>query len=121
MTLHRSEVTAISWDELPAVITTYVSAHRAHDVATAMTTFTVDAVVTDEGHTHCGRQEIAAWLDSAGSEYTFTTEFTGATRSGETDVEVVQHLEGDFPGGVADLRYGFELSGALISRLVIEP
>jgi hypothetical protein len=33
----------------------------------------------------------------------------------------MQHLEGDFPGGVADLHFRFALDGALISRLVIEP
>jgi hypothetical protein len=34
---------------------------------------------------------------------------------------VVNHLEGDFPGGVVDLRYRFALSGDLISELVIAP
>jgi hypothetical protein len=34
---------------------------------------------------------------------------------------VVNHLEGDFPGGVVDLRYQFVLTGALISELVIAP
>ena len=38
-----------------------------------------------------------------------------------TTVDVEQHLEGDFPGGVADLHYRFTLDGALIDRLVIEP
>jgi hypothetical protein len=33
----------------------------------------------------------------------------------------MQHLEGDFPGGVADLHFRFALDGALISQLVIEP
>jgi hypothetical protein len=33
----------------------------------------------------------------------------------------VHHLEGDFPGGVADLHFRFTLRDGLISRLVIEP
>jgi hypothetical protein len=36
-------------------------------------------------------------------------------------VDVLQRLEGDFPGGVADLHYRFTLDGDLISGLVIEP
>ncbi|TDD61229.1 nuclear transport factor 2 family protein [Kribbella antibiotica] len=83
-------------------------------------TLTADAVVTDEGHDYTGRDEIEAWLTTAASEYTYTTEFTGATTTGTT-VDVGQHLEGNFPGGVVDLHYRFALNGALISRLVIEP
>lgn len=88
----------------------------------ALATFTADAVVTDEGRDYSGRDEIGAWLATSvsGSEYTYTAEFTGATTAGTT-VDVGQHLEGNFPGGVADLHYRFTLDGALISRLVIEP
>ncbi len=32
-----------------------------------------------------------------------------------------QRLEGDFPGGVADLDYRFTMSGDLIDELVIVP
>jgi hypothetical protein len=34
---------------------------------------------------------------------------------------VVNHLEGDFPGGVVDLRYRFELSSDRICSLSIVP
>lgn len=120
-TVDRSEGTRTSWDELPAVVTTYLTAHRARDAETAIRTFAADAVVTDEGRTHRGQEEIRAWLGSAAGGYTFTTEFTGATRIGEAHVDVVQHLEGDFPGGVVDLHFRFTLDGTAISRLVIEP
>ena len=70
----------MSWDELPATITTYLTAHEARDVATAITAFTADAVVTDEGHTYRGRDNIGDWLRNAASGFTFTTEFVGATR-----------------------------------------
>ena len=33
----------------------------------------------------------------------------------------MNHLEGDFPGGVVDLRYKFTLTDDLISELVIAP
>ena len=109
------------WNSLPAVVTTYLSAHQVRDVATAIGTFTVDAAVTDEGHTFRGREAIGTWLGSAGGEYTFTTEFTAATTTDPAHVDVVQRLEGNFPGGVADLHYRFTLDGDAISRLVIEP
>ncbi|OZC69130.1 hypothetical protein CH276_03115 [Rhodococcus sp. 06-470-2] len=99
-----------------------MTALDARQGARALTVFTADAVVTDEGHDHSGRDEIEAWLTASvsESEYTYTTEVTGATTTGST-VDVVQHLEGNFPGGVVDLHYRFTLDGALIDRLVIEP
>jgi hypothetical protein len=112
---------AFSWDELPAIITTYLPAHEAHDNTTAVSTFAVDAAVTDEGHTYHGRDEILAWLDKSSGAYSFTTEFTGATGDGVANWDVVQHLEGDFPGGTIDLHYRFTLDGGAITRLVIEP
>jgi ketosteroid isomerase-like protein len=120
-TVDQSKGTGTSWDELPAAITTYLTAHQAQDVTTAIRTFAGDAVVTDEGRTHRGQQEIRSWLAHAAGEYTFTTEFTGATRIGDAHFDVVQHLEGDFPGGAVDLHYRFTLDGGSIVRLVIEP
>ncbi len=79
------------YTDLPTAIATYLAAHDARDVATAS------------------------------SEYTYTTEYVGATAIGEAGFDVVQHLEGDFPGGVADLHFRFTLDRGLISRLVIEP
>jgi len=108
-------------NNLPETITKYLTAHEARDAATAMTAFTADAVVTDEGHTYRGRDEILHWLNSAGTEYTFTTELVGATTVQPGHVDVLQHLEGDFPGGTADLHFRFIMEGALISQLVIEP
>jgi hypothetical protein len=108
------------WDALPDTVKTYLTARAAREDDRALATFTADAVVTDEGRDYTGRDEIGAWLTASVSEYTFTTEFTGATTT-DTTVDVGQHLEGDFPGGVADLHFRFALDGASISRLVIEP
>ncbi|MET0900197.1 MAG: hypothetical protein ABWY45_19985 [Mycobacterium sp.] len=57
-----------------------------------------------------GLQQIEAWLTGPASEYTYTTEF-----------DVVQRLEGNVPGGVADLHFRFFLDGGLIGCLVMEP
>jgi ketosteroid isomerase-like protein len=112
------------WDELPDTIKAFMTALDAREVDQVLATLTTDAVVTDEGHDFKGHDEIGAWLTDAANEYTYTTAFTGATvleRQTGTTVDVGQHLEGNFPGGVADLHYRFTLDGALISRLVIEP
>ena len=111
----------ITWDALPAAVTTYLTSHRFRDTAAALGTFADDASVTDEGHVHRGRTEIGAWLADAGSEFTYTTEFVDAVRVGPSGYDVRQRLEGDFPGGVADLHYRFTLADGLIVGLVIEP
>jgi hypothetical protein len=108
------------WDALPDTIKTFMTALDAREDLRALATFTADAVVTDEGRDYTGRDEIGGWLTASVSEYTYTSEFTGATTTDAT-VDVGQHLEGNFPGGVADLHFRFALDGALISRLVIEP
>ncbi|MEU3984279.1 nuclear transport factor 2 family protein [Streptomyces sp. NPDC026672] len=106
---------------LPEVITRYLEAHRVRDTATALGAFRPDAVVTDDGRTHEGAAAIERWLDKEASEYTYTVELTGAERTDDTHYVAVQHLEGDFPGGVVDLYYRFVLAGGLVERLVIEP
>lgn len=108
------------WDALPDTIRTFMTALDDRADERALATFTTDAVVTDEGHDYTGREAIGTWLTTAVTEYTYTTGFTGATTT-DTTVDVGQHLEGNFPGGVADLHYRFTLDGALIRRLVIEP
>ncbi|MCV7279912.1 nuclear transport factor 2 family protein [Mycolicibacterium flavescens] len=116
MTTHHIEL-----NDLPAAVKTYLAAHDAGDVDAARDTFTADAAVTDEGHTYHGRDQVVGWLSATSNQYTYTTEYIGATEVDGTTFEVVQHLEGDFPGGVADLRFRFTLDRGLITRLVIEP
>ncbi|SEH55847.1 hypothetical protein SAMN04489835_1411 [Mycolicibacterium rutilum] len=108
------------WDALPDTIKTFMTALNTPEDGRAVAAFTADAVVTDEGRDYRGRDEIGAWLTASAGEYTYTSEFTGATTT-DTTVDVKQHLEGNFSGGVADLHFRFTLDGASISRLVIEP
>ena len=117
-------MTNTQWDALPDTIKTFMTAVDAREADRALATLTPDAVVTDEGHDYAGHDAIGSWVATAASEYTYTTEITGATvleRETDTIFDVAQHLEGDFPGGVANLHYRFSLDGALISRVVIEP
>lgn len=113
-------MTTTEWETLPETVRTFMTALDAREVNEALATLTTDAVVTDEGHDYKGHDEIGAWIATAASEYTYTTEITGATTT-DAGVDVGQHLEGNFPGGVADLHYRFTLDGTVISRVVIEP
>jgi ketosteroid isomerase-like protein len=107
--------------DLPQTITGYLKAHRARNLDVAMSSYTPDATVTDEGRTYHGRDEIRAWLSRSASEYTYTFELTGATQTGEDLYDVTHHLEGNFPGETADLHFRFTLRDGAILRLVIEP
>jgi ketosteroid isomerase-like protein len=108
-------------DNLPAVVTAYLSAREARDTEPSLDCFTDDAVVVDEGHTYRGKPEIRDWLARSGSEYTYTTDLIGAQRVDDRHFVAVHHLEGDFPGGVVDLRFQFTLRDNHIAELVIEP
>jgi uncharacterized protein (TIGR02246 family) len=112
---------AIDTRELPALITGYLAAHQARDLDAALACYTEDAVVTDEGHTHRGKREIRDWLARSASQYTYTTTLVAAHRVDDRHHVAVHHLEGDFPGGVVDLRFQFTSDGEHIAALVIEP
>jgi hypothetical protein len=96
--------------ELPDAVSRYLEAHLVRNTPTALSTFHEGATVTDEGITHTGTAAIETWLSTAASEFTFTTERLSA-----------EQLDGDFPGGRADLRYRFTLRSGLIGDLTIAP
>ncbi len=106
---------------LPEVITRYQAAHDRHDTAVALSAFAPDARVADDGKEYNGADEIGHWLATAASEYTFTRTLVSAEPVGTDGWLVVNHLEGNFPGGVVDLRYQFVVTGDQISELVIAP
>jgi len=108
-------------EQLPETITGYLKAHQARDLSVAMQSYEPDAAVTDEGRTYHGHAEIRAWLSRSASEYTYTIEMTSASRLGDDRYDVMHHLEGNFPGGTADLHFRFTLRNEKIARLVIEP
>jgi len=107
--------------DLPEPVTSYLAAHRIHDVERAIATFAPDAAVTDEGQTHTGRDAIRTWMSRAAAEYTYTIELTGVVSTGDGRYDVTQHLEGDFPGGQVDLHFRFTVHDGAIARLTIEP
>ncbi|GAB3001977.1 nuclear transport factor 2 family protein [Amycolatopsis acidiphila] len=116
-----TQVNEIAPDDLPDAITTYLVAHHTRDLDTAIGQYTPDAVVTDERRDHHGPAEIRAWLARSVTEYTYTTTLTAAYRADQDHFDVLHRLQGDFPGGIADLHYRFTLRDGHVARLVIEP
>jgi ketosteroid isomerase-like protein len=111
----------IAPSQLPEVITSYLGAHKARDIDNALSHYTDDATVTDEGNTYSGRDQIREWLQRSASEYSYTVELTGAEQTDNDHYVATHHLEGDFPGRVVDLRFQFALRDGRIAQLTIEP
>jgi len=57
---------------LPDVIHGYQVAHDRRDTDAALTAFTIDATVRDDGHEYRGATEIRDWLSRASVEFTYT-------------------------------------------------
>lgn len=104
---------------LPEPIRAYLTAHQNRDDDAAVRTFAPDAAVTDEGQTHIGAHNIRAWRQRASTEYTYTTTVTGVRSGGDHVWVVAVRLEGNFPGGVADLEQRFTLRNGAIVDLAI--
>ena len=104
--------------QLPTTIRAFVDAHEARDADAALALLTPQAVISDVGEDYRGEQALRHFVSEAGAEFTYTDEITGVARDGDVWV-VSHHLEGDFPGGTADLDYRFGLAGDLIDRLHI--
>ena len=83
--------------------------------------FTDDAVVFDERQTWSGSDGIRAWRDGPASRYQYTTELADVTQTGEDHYRATGRIEGNFPGGTAQLNWDFTLTGERISRLEIAP
>ena len=107
--------------KLPEVIRRYQDAHDRRDTGVALSAFTPDARVVDDGHEFNGTDEVRTWLSTAASQFTFTRTLVRAESVGPDTWVVLNRLEGDFPGGVVELRYQFALTDGLISQLVIAP
>jgi len=107
-------MTALS---LPEPIAAYFAADQQNAQALAQC-FTAQAVLKDEGRTHCGREAIAAWKAQASAQYTYTADpFAFDVEDGHPVVGC--HVAGNFPGSPVDLRYRFRLERGLIASLEI--
>ena len=81
-----------------------------------MLTFTHDAVVVDQGEAFRGVDRVLDFLRNAGAS-SRSPPSSSPPDAGDTHWGVVNRIEGDFPGHVADLDYGFTLAGDLVREL----
>ena len=106
---------------VPQAISMYQAAHDRRDVPTALAQFTADASVVDDGRTFEGIIGVESFLRNAGSEYTYTRTLVAAEETSPDCWRIINHLEGNFPGGQVDLSYEFHIKDGLIARLIIAP
>jgi len=105
----------------PEIIGRYFEAHDQRDSNAALAAFAPDATVVDDGHEYAGADRIRHWLAEASTEFTYTRTLLDAQAIDSNTWLITNHLEGNFPGGIVDLRYRFVLKDDLIAELVIAP
>ena len=91
------------------------------DVEAFVSLLSHNATVVDEGKTYNGPREIRTWRNGPAVKYTYTTDVLGTDAPSADRYLITGRLTGNFPGGTADLRWDFAVTGDLISRLVIAP
>ena len=107
--------------EAPAAIERYFESDARRDIEGILALFATDAVVIDEGRTWQGSAEIRSWQLGPASRYQYTVTLFGIdAAAGETYVASCR-LDGNFPGGSAELFFRFTLSEDVIERLEIAP
>ena len=106
---------------LPAAVSGFLADQVGTDHAATLAHFADDATVVDDGKSFAGRDAISGWLSREASEFTFTSTTVKTEKHDEARYTVTNHLEGDFPGGTADLRFQFFVSGGRIASLTIQP
>ena len=102
------------------LIRRYYDAEERGDIEHLVALFAPDAVVVDEGGTWRGPDAVRAWRERATAAYTWKTELLHAEAEGDTTVVNVR-IDGDFPGGSAELRQRFTVEDDRIRRLEIAP
>jgi hypothetical protein len=91
------------------------------DVDALVALFGDDATVIDEGQTLRGTDAIRAWRTDVASKFTYTTEVRAITSHEPGRYVVDGRITGDFPGGVADLKWDLTIADDRIRRLAIAP
>ena len=106
---------------VPDVIRRYFELDASRAIDPIVNLFSDDATVVDEGQTRNGKSEIRDWQTGAASKYTCTTEVLATEMVDPHRYVVAARLTGDFPGGIAELKWDFKLAGDQIDRLIIAP
>jgi SnoaL-like domain len=118
--------------ELPRAIQAYFAAAADDDADALVGCFADDAVVIDEDRSWRGHAQIVQWREEVATKFDYTIDVRGVRPRGTTDREdgddgedggfrVQARLQGDFPGGIVDLDFGFVVRSGLITQLEIVP
>ena len=108
-------------EQLPTLLSQFLADHAARRADDAGRAFTPDAVITDQGETWRGTEAVLDFLAHAGAEFEYTTELLEVQRVDAEHWVATLRIEGNFPGGTADLDYRFTLDGDLVAALDIVP
>ena len=108
-------------ETIPEVVSRYFDLDAKRDIDSIVALFADDATVIDERETRKGTAEIRAWRAGPASKYTYTTQVNGTESLGADRYLVTGRLTGNFPGGIADLKWDFTIASDRITRLVIAP
>lgn len=103
----------------PDVIRRYYAAASDDDLDAIIACFAPSAHVLDEDQHYRGIPEIRRWRERVASRFTYSTQVTEIEQTSEDEYVVATHLEGDFPGGVVDLKQRFTVRDGLIAQLLI--
>jgi uncharacterized protein (TIGR02246 family) len=104
-------------DSVPDAVERYVAALNSRDKESLLTLFTPDAVVIDEGQTWRGATEIRVWVEDVAFRFRYTAEVLGVDTAANGSHVARVRLEGNFPGGTAELNVRFDLEGDRIRGL----
>ena len=107
-------------DATSDVIDRYFDADERQDVEGIVGLFTDDAEVVDEAQTWRGTEGVRAWRKGPASKYQYRTTIFETKQLGPVDFVLKGRLEGNFPGGTADLTWRFTLAGDRIRTLRIQ-
>jgi ketosteroid isomerase-like protein len=103
------------------VVSRYFEADARRDIEAILALFLDDAVVIDEGGEWRGTGEIRQWRLGPVSKYEYTTTLARIDNVDDTHYRASGRIDGNFPGGTAELEWDFSIAGGRISRLKIAP
>lgn len=103
------------------IVSRYFEADASREDEAILALFTDDAVVTDEGGTWRGKPQIRDWRLGPAAKYEYTTTITQIDRINDNHYRASGHIDGNFPGATADLKWDFILVDGLIGGLEIAP
>src|SRR5258708_40042177 len=105
----------------PDVVRRYFEADRDRDINAIVALFSDDATVIDEGQERRGVGQIRDWQTVPASRYEYTVTVTSEKPLGDNRFRGTGRLDGNCPGGTANLNFDFTLADDLISHLEIAP